>query len=421
MLSKEIVNFMQIKAFAEILKPLLEERLNLLNNLINKNNLRFDSAYAFNNLLRCAETPTHFICELLGVKIFKPTERISINYLQRTNEKIPSTNSYFMPFSKDISKPVINMCSEDNTLQGFLLITNNDYLTLQKLPFPIPSVKINRKDGDYPLNIADNADLLILKDMTLINILDYCYFYRYIPFALITKKNVTEEIIKDRLNTDLQLDISSLTNPNISVNYITGINFCHSELNIYIASQLISFSNQIIKEPYIDKYIEEHESVFANSLGYKNLLKIAFKWIERSIDEPYESKPDFILVKKDNTFDILDLKTGAIKFKSLTKGKKMKKGQQIRIRFVDYVNELISQLEEYKSYFKHEKNIQYIKNKYGLDVDLENMRLIGIVGNQNNFDTSHIASALNPYKDYIKIISYYDLANMVLEHNPNCS
>lgn len=115
----------------------------------------------------------------------------------------------------------------------------------------------------------------------------------------------------------------------------------------------------------------------------------------------------------------MDLKTGAIKLKSLTKGKKLKKGQKIRLRFVDYVNELISQLEEYKGYFKHKDNIQFIKNEYGLDVDIENMKLIGLVGNQNNFDTSEVDSALRPYKNYIKIISYYDLANMVLKHNPN--
>jgi hypothetical protein len=46
------------------------------------------------------------------------------------------------------------------------------------------------------------------------------------------------------------------------------------------------------------------------------------------------------------------------------------------------------------------------------------MKLIGIVGNQNNFDTSQVDSALRPYKNYIKIISYYDLANMILKHNP---
>ena len=408
---------MEINDFAEILRQLFEERLNLLNDLIYKKILRIDSIYSFNNLLRCAETPTHFIGELLGAKKFKSTDRIPVNFLQGKSEKISSTNSYFMPFSKDISQPVINMCAVGNTLQSLLLITNDDYLTLQKLQFPIPSAKINRNNGDYPLNITDNVDLLILKDMTLINILGFFYSYRYIPFALITKKNVTEQSIKNRINIDLQLDITSLIQ-NLSLNYITGINYCYSEPNIYISSQLISFSNQIIREPSIDKYIEEHKSVFANALGYKDALKILFKWIESSIDEPNEGKPDFVLVKKDNTFDILDLKTGAIKLKSLTKGKKIKKGQKIRIRFVDYVNELISQLEGYKSYFKHKKNIQFIKNNYGLDVDLDNMKLIGIVGNQNNFDTSQVDSALIPYKDYIKIISYYDLANMVLIHNP---
>ena len=227
---------------------------------------------------------------------------------------------------------------------------------------------------------------------------------------------MTKQSIKSRFLVDLQLDISSLSK-NIPVHYITGINFSHSESYINIARQLISFSNQIIREPSIDRYIEEHKFVFANALGYKDALKVSFRWVERSTDEPCESKPDFVLVKRDNTFDILDLKTGAIKLKSLTKAKQLTKGQRIRIRFVDYVNELISQLEGYKSYLRYEKNIQFIKNKYKVDVDLDNMRLIGIVGNQNNFDTSQVASALNPYKDYIKIISYYDLANMILRHN----
>jgi hypothetical protein len=411
-----MVKLMKINDFSEILKQLLEERLNRLNELIDKKYLGFDSAYSLSNLLRCAETPTHFIGELLGTKKFEPTEKISIKFLQGKSEKISTTNSYFMPFSKDISQPVINISGVGNTLQSLLLITNDDYLTLQKLPFPIPLAKINRNNGDYPLNITDNVDLLILKDMTLINIPGFFYFYRYIPFALITKKNVTEQDIKNRMDIDFQLDISCLIQ-NIPVNYITGISYCYSEPNAYVSSQLMSFSNQIIKEPYIDKYIQEHKSIFANALGYKDVRKISLKCTERSIDDP-QGKPDFVLIKKDNTFDILDLKTGAIKLKSLTKGKKLRKGQKIRIRFVDYVSELISQLDGYKKYFEYEENIQFIKNKYGLNIDSANMKLIGIVGNQNNFDTGEVDSALRPYKSHIKIISYYDLANMILRYNP---
>ena len=217
------------------------------------------------------------------------------------------------------------------------------------------------------------------------------------------------------MDIDFQLDMSCLIK-NIPVNYITGINYCYSEPNTYVSSQLISFSNQIIKEPYIDKYIQEHKSIFADALGYKDIRKISLKSTEKSIDDP-QGIPDFVLIKKDNSFDILDLKTGAIKLKSLTKGKNYKRGQKIRIRFVDYVSELISQLDGYKKYFEYEENIQFIKNKYGLDVDLANMKLIGIVGNQNNFDTGEVDSALRPYKSHIKIISYYDLANMVLKCN----
>lgn len=400
---------MDINEFAQILKHLCEERLNYLNKLIGNRILVFDSFYSFNHLLRCGETPTHFIGELLGANKFNPEDKIHIQFLQRTYEKIGSTNSFFIPYSKKISQPVINMTAKGNTLQSLLLITNENYLTMQKLPFPIFSAKINRPNGDFPLNISDSVDLAILKDVTLISNQEYLFYYRYIPFAFITKKDVTEKSIEDRLNIDLQLDISAIKQ-NLSLEYITGINYYYSEPNTYISNQLISFSNQIIKESYIDKYIEKQKSVIANALGYKNIHKISFQWIGRSEDEPQESKPDFVLEKKDNTFDILDLKTGAIKIKSLTRGKKLNKGQKIRIRFVDYVNELISQLEGYRDYFNNNDNIQYIKDKYGLDVDLDNLILIGIVGNQNNFERVEINTALKPYKNNIKIISYIDLA-----------
>ena len=61
---------MKINDFAKILKRLFEERLNRLNDLIDKKYLVFDSTYSFNNLLRCAETPTHFIGEFLGAGKF---------------------------------------------------------------------------------------------------------------------------------------------------------------------------------------------------------------------------------------------------------------------------------------------------------------------------------------------------------------
>jgi hypothetical protein len=404
---------MNVKDFSLILKRLLEDRLNLLNNLINEKILQINSVYSFNNLLRCAETPTHFIGELLGAKQYNSTDKIAVKLMQNKIEKISSTNSYFIPYSENISQPVLHMCADGCTLQSILLVTNENYLALQKIKFPLPLVQITNKQGDFPLKINDDVHLLVLKDMTLIKILDFIFYYRYIPFSIIVKKNISEQELENRLGTDFQLEISSIKN-NINLSYVSGINFSYSNSNVYFANQLISMSNQIIKELLIDKFIEEHKSILANSWGYKDVLKVTFKWIERDKSEPFESRPDFILVKEDSTFDILDLKTGAIQFRSLIKKKKLKNSTQIRIRFIDYVNELISQLEEYKNCFKYIKNIQHIKN-YGLDVDLSNMKLIGVVGNQNNFDSIEVNSALSPFKDYIKIISYFDLANMALK------
>jgi hypothetical protein len=257
---------MNIKKFSKILKEIFEERLNNLNNLICEEYITFDSSYSFNNLLRCVETETHFIGELLGAKRFKPFEKISVKYLRNKNEKISNTNSYFIPGSEKTSDPVINMLGDGNTFQGLSLITNEDFETLQKLPFPIMGAKITRKEGDFPLRIDDNVNLFVLKDISLIAIKSFFYFYRYIPFALIAKKGVTEDSIVERLKIDFQLDMSNLLK-NIPITYITGINFANSETIIDISKQLLSFSNQIIQEPLIDKYIAEHGEVISDAFS----------------------------------------------------------------------------------------------------------------------------------------------------------
>jgi hypothetical protein len=129
-------------------------------------------------------------------------------------------------------------------------------------------------------------------------------------------------------------------------------------------------------------------------------------WIEKKYENPDEdSKPDYLMERLDGKFDILDLKTGAIRYKSLTKGGKA------RIRFVDYVDELVAQLVVYKRYFGSLANKEWAYEKYGIQTD--NIRLIGIVGNQNNFIQKEVSAALKKYADEIVILSYPDLVALL--------
>jgi len=75
------------------------------------------------------------------------------------------------------------------------------------------------------------------------------------------------------------------------------------------------------------------------------------------------------------------------------------------------VSDLIGQLDTYKRYFEQEKNKEWALKKYG--VKIKNPRLIGIVGNYDNFLQDEVDLVLRQYKDDIVIISYSDLINLL--------
>lgn len=56
------------------------------------------------------------------------------------------------------------------------------------------------------------------------------------------------------------------------------------------------------------------------ALGYvDSIVQPKLKWIARKEGDPLESKPDYLMKNATGIYDILDLKTGAIKYHSLTK------------------------------------------------------------------------------------------------------
>jgi len=177
------------------------------------------------------------------------------------------------------------------------------------------------------------------------------------------------------------------------------------------ARELTSLTDQNVNERIIDRFIQAHSKHFSNALGYKKALsKVELKWMDGDSTDPKSSSPDYLMQRKDGYFDILDLKTSMLKYNSLTRGGKS------RCRFNAYVSELIAQLIGYERYFKRDKNSKWVYDTHGIKI--QNPRLIGIVGNYDNFIREDVDLALEQYKDNITILSYADLTNLLRNQIP---
>lgn len=407
------------KEFINISQKILEKWLNDLNRLIRQGNLSFPGTYSFNNILRIAESPSHYICELMGAKQHSPYENISIACPNRP-ERIKNTNSYFIPFSKqDNASATVRIIADDITLSGLRLTTDFDFhLVKEKINFALPDNLIDRKKAETPLLINSSVKTFILNDITLIKTDSLRLIYRYIPTAIIINKNMDLDTYHKWLQTKLkQLPLVSIPGSHdFSMAYIIGINInLDSEVEEF-SRQLLSLSTQQIHETRIDSFLQENKRLFVESLGYIDcLVQPKLNWIVRKDGDPCESIPDYLMKNATGTYDILDLKTGAIKYQSLTKGKKTKNGGFVRVRFNDYVSELISQLKDYERYFSYTENHRWAIVNNEIRIDPDKVKLIGIVGNYNNFDRIQVSKALMAYDKRITILSYNDLVNLMRE------
>ena len=404
---------MESKEFIDITKKLFDDWLNVLNQNIANRKMNISGEYSFANLLRIAESPTQYICELCGSKYYKPGQTIEVEILGKM-EKVSSTTSFFCinASGEDNQKAVINVSGDGCTFSNLLIATKGDLkLIKEKISLPIIPTTIKCVDAEIPIFINPNLNSLLFNDIELLETDEFRINYRLIRCAIVLNKTASKEELIELFEGTITRQISILN----MANQLIGLNTINSSTENF-AAQLFSLSNQSIREPLIDRFIQKHTEEFAVALGYKKALsQKELKWIERKPAEPYISKPDYLLERSDGYCDILDLKTGAVKFKSITKSKESGISGRARMRFVDYAAELIAQLKDYESYFGYDKNKEFAYGKYGIKISKP--RLIGVIGNYNNFDRAEVERALNPYKEDIILLSYCDIANMLRKLN----
>ncbi len=134
--------------------------------------------------------------------------------------------------------------------------------------------------------------------------------------------------------------------------------------------------------------------------------ELSLPWLEHdgTVDD-FEIRPDLFLQRRDGSFDICDFKLAKLDKKSLTRGPRKRR------RFVDYINEGISQLNNYKYYFSFRKNLENALHIHGIYVN--NPRLILIAGSYENINKQEVLEACRSFQD-VTIIDYDSLSSMFI-------
>ncbi|MEK6476250.1 hypothetical protein WJR50_01905 [Catalinimonas sp. 4WD22] len=359
--------------------------------------------YSFPRKIKIVVSPTHFIAELIGErKINAQFQELEVDTLKKTSDTSAYINGGFpIKYPKPNKSAII---AEDKTIKDMAnirLCTEHDNYAVEKiLKIQNTNPKITRIGGvdQYPLFIKKDASNLLFSNLEILRVDSYRLFFRYISTMIVVGKNCEKDSYKGNLT-------KFLTHFKPVSNYFFGFNMYFDTNDSTYLKQLKSIIYQDVTEPTIDKFLQDRSQDFAKALNHVEAIsQINLKIIEKEGWDKSSLKPDYLLKTEEGYYNILDLKKGLLKYKSLTKG------GYSRLRFIDYVNELIAQLQGYQRYFESEKNRNWAKEN--LDVEVINPILYGVIGNHNNFDRSKIDVVLKSFKNNIIILSYNELVNL---------
>ncbi len=160
-----------------------------------------------------------------------------------------------------------------------------------------------------------------------------------------------------------------------------------------------------LRETTIGEFIKSHPETVKRAFKTSHFeYEPYLEWIEHdsSIQER-AINPDLLVKRDDGFYDIYDLKSAVLSKKSLVKGERKRR------RFIDYVEEGVAQLSNYREYFEYPKNRELAKTKYGVEVN--EPKLVLLVGNWENADLKQIDEACRRYKD-ISIIDFDTFAHL---------
>lgn len=282
---------------------------------------------------------------------------------------------------------------------NFIKYSNKQSATLQ----------FNNANGSL-LGFGDDFKNCFLSRCTMLNSLDNAYRAKDITSMEIVSKAYDLREYKTALENRLLRILYNING--LSTDQLIGIRYINK-----LESKAMMLSGQFanmflipeIRETTIGEFLKANPEIITKAFGCQNFeYEPEMEWIEGNEKYPEEKSinPDLMIEREDGFFDIVDLKTVMNKSKSITKG------PHKRRRFIDYVNEGIAQLNNYKEYFKYERNRNHANSKYNIKVN--DPKLYLVVGSYDNINKEEVKEACRSHQDDLVIIDYDTLNSFYL-------
>lgn len=394
---------MEISELKSQLIPFLRYWIVTLSTDIKKQGKKYNDDVGFGNYVLINRLKNHYSIEILGFQ--KITDKPNFIFEDKPNN---SDLNFFINGGKNFDDynglkaimdgtNVINndsFCSISNLLMSVVKTEN----VIDVLFDEVTSFKsaIFKEDCDLPFYFPMEATNIFLHNIAIVSKVGETYSFRRHSTTMIIRKNITV--------TEFQIFLKNIFD---GINEIPNQAPPGVKLKYQIISELKSLAYHKVDETSIDKFIQIIADDFAIALGYisarSNVRLEIQENLANSTDKKYLT-PDFLMEKKDGTFDILDLKIGLLTADFAF-------GDWTNSYFSSYAQKLLGQLAGYKRYFSNKENADWTYAKYGIKV--KQPKLIGIAGNHNNFNRQIVDTALEGNIDDFNLISYNDLTELL--------
>ena len=346
------------------------------------------------NILIFTETKHHFIAELVGANP-------KFDDLKIKKHRENSTERYLSQFDNKPSNGLFHLNSSELGFSNLCLAHEVDFEAVQHR-FPVlklfPS-RLMRSGGHGALfTFGESFESAYIENCVLVNRLLSAYRVKHILCMIIVHKEILTSKYTDLLKNIMHQGV------------IKGVHICSltQERDYILAGQFQNFYLfPSLRETTIGEFLNTHREIIERGLLTRSFIYEPYlPWIKK----PYEFadkaiKPDFLLQRTDGYFDIYDLKTAALQKHDLTKSSRRRR------RFIDYVEEGVAQLANYREYFSYPENASFAKEKYG--VELKDPNFVLVVGNYQNSDPRKIQEASRRLSN-ITIIDYDTLVQLFL-------
>jgi hypothetical protein len=338
------------------------------------------------NILLVTNCSGFYIAELIGAVS-------KYNGLSVKKHKESSIFRYLSQFDDSEPDSCVNFNGKRNSVRFMCLAQDADFEAVEKR-FPsieLYSSKISRTGGKGSvISFGPNFVSCSIENCVLVNQIDNLYRCKNILAIYIFKSSVTKPKIIEFFNEAL------------SEKEVKGVHTIQgkSEEQLIVAGQLQSmYLLPRLHETTIGEFLKLHPEIIKKAFKTEHFeYEPYLKWLEHDgTCEDVAISPDLLIKRADGYYDIYDLKTAALTKRNVTKG-----GRKRR-RFIDYVEEGVAQLSNYKEYFRYTKNAEHAKEKYGIEV--EKPKLVLVVGSWENSQPEEVTQACRRYAG-IEIIDY---------------